>query len=1030
MNYKLLKTYSITDFRGNLWLLVLVIFMTSIASSGLSHAQANLTYEVGNFTENADNTGSVVGNITISLSGETFTNADGTLTEGADYIIINNPIGLIPAMVVAADGMSAVLTFSGNATSHLNTNDIDGLIFTFHDSAFTGGNAGVVANSTKNTTLISVDYNDNPVLTYGKGFDFSNGATKNNPGVNVDSKQKNVQGVTISSNGDKFYVIGGPATPLNKVTQYNLSNPFNITSGVTFEGQLGVGPQDEDPVDLKFSPDGMTLFVLGDFGNRVHQYQLTTPFDVTGTVTHQGSSFNFSAQENFPTGFTFSTDGMKMYIIGRANNDINQYTLHAPFDITQGAVFDGSPFAVGSQTSVPEGLAFNGTGTRMIVADRTKVYQYSLSNPFDITSGVAYENVSHSYPRSNGGVGIGMDMNQDGSRMYTVVGSAGDDFADQHTLTFNNNFTETIMDDGAVIGDLKITITGDTFANQGGVLSPGTHFSFSNLPPGLVASMAVSADGLTATLTLSGNAFNNREIDSVDDLLVTFTNAAFTNSDANQIANAINAGMGSEITFTGETTLAIHSINLEKPEGDFFLANNFSFAVDRIGDLSGTTNVNFMVTGDVDASDFFDSAIPSGTIHFINGQATAVVDLEVSGDHTPESDEAFTVTLSNPTNQASITTATANGTILNDDNTVPILDNPITDLQLVSGFISQTVDLTNVFSDADNHALSYMVSSSNSVVSVEIFESGIRVNEGSEGTATVTVTADDGFGGNVTDEFEVTVTASNTAPVVESPIADETLTTGFETKVLDVGDVFSDTDSDPLTLSVSSDNTAVIAAIVSGTSLTLTEVANGSANVTVTADDGRGGIVSDEFSVSVNATENAAPAVVNTIADQNLSEGFGSTNLDLSGLFADPDGDALTLTASSSNPSIVTAGVSGTSLAIGEVANGSATITVAADDGKEGITMTSFAVTVSGGEVLAIAPEKVVRVYPNPASEFILVETSQDLTVRIYDLSGNLEGEGRSNHRIKISDLAGGVYFILLEDLQGNTTYGRRFIKQ
>jgi hypothetical protein len=59
--------------------------------------------------------------------------------------------------------------------------------------------------------------------------------------------------------------------------------------------------------------------------------------------------------------------------------------------------------------------------------------------------------------------------------------------------------------------------------------------------------------------------------------------------------------------------------------------------------------------------------LPSGTVSFVAGETSKLITVTVQGDTTVESNETFTVSLSNPTNGATLTTATATGTIQNDD---------------------------------------------------------------------------------------------------------------------------------------------------------------------------------------------------------------------------------------------------------------------------------------------------------------------------------------------------------------------------
>ena len=66
-----------------------------------------------------------------------------------------------------------------------------------------------------------------------------------------------------------------------------------------------------------------------------------------------------------------------------------------------------------------------------------------------------------------------------------------------------------------------------------------------------------------------------------------------------------------------------------------------------------------------DASDFIGAT--AGTISFAAGQTQATIDLLVNGDTASESDEAFSVLLSNASSGLTIVKASAAGTVLNDD---------------------------------------------------------------------------------------------------------------------------------------------------------------------------------------------------------------------------------------------------------------------------------------------------------------------------------------------------------------------------
>jgi hypothetical protein len=108
-----------------------------------------------------------------------------------------------------------------------------------------------------------------------------------------------------------------------------------------------------------------------------------------------------------------------------------------------------------------------------------------------------------------------------------------------------------------------------------------------------------------------------------------------------------------------------------KPESDNPNGNPFVFTVTREGNVIGISSVTWSVNNlgvfpKATPDDFVGGVFPSGTVTFADGESTKQIEVLVRGDLITESDERFTVTLSNPVN-AIIDVGSAQGVILNDD---------------------------------------------------------------------------------------------------------------------------------------------------------------------------------------------------------------------------------------------------------------------------------------------------------------------------------------------------------------------------
>jgi len=189
---------------------------------------------------------------------------------------------------------------------------------------------------------------------------------------------------------------------------------------VTFVHSFSVRSQEGWPAGLAFSHDGTKMFHGGNDDDDIHEYTLSTAWDVS-TASYV-DAFSIASQDNEPFGITFNNDGTKMFVAGAKSGDsIYEYTLSTAYDVSTASYVDA--LDVSGQDSRPCGIRFNNDGTKLFMTGFASDYinEYNLSAAYDISTGSYSKRFSVNsqdiYPRD-------VQFNLDGTRMF-VVGGAG-----------------------------------------------------------------------------------------------------------------------------------------------------------------------------------------------------------------------------------------------------------------------------------------------------------------------------------------------------------------------------------------------------------------------------------------------------------------------------------------------------------------------------------------------------------------------------------------------------------------------------
>ena len=231
--------------------------------------------------------------------------------------------------------------------------------------------------SNDGTKLFIVGQQNSRVYEYALSVPFDVTGSTLSTSFSVSSQDGNPRGIAVSNNGEKMFIAGLAS---NRIYEYALSVPFNVTSS-TFSNRSALSTQDSFPTDVTFSNDGRKMFITGFSTNRVYEYALSVPFNVL-SFTPVGF-FGISSQDNSPQGVAFSNNGTEMFVVGDQNNRVYKYALSVPFDVTR-STFTIS-LHVSSHDTSPQGITFSNDGTKMfIIGDQNnRVYEYTLPAPFD-----------------------------------------------------------------------------------------------------------------------------------------------------------------------------------------------------------------------------------------------------------------------------------------------------------------------------------------------------------------------------------------------------------------------------------------------------------------------------------------------------------------------------------------------------------------------------------------------------------------------------------------------------------------------
>ncbi|WP_374943607.1 Calx-beta domain-containing protein [Sphingomonas sp.] len=279
------------------------------------------------------------------------------------------------------------------------------------------------------------------------------------------------------------------------------------------------------------------------------------------------------------------------------------------------------------------------------------------------------------------------NVGTDSGEGFEIAGRAGTDLTGWKLVLYNGGSTAAAAANATVYNTINLTGTFADQANGYGTLN------FTLPVDGLQNG---SPDGF-ALIDAAGNVVQFLSYEGVLTAAAGTPAAGMTSVDVGVVEGTTTpvgtslrlTGTGTtyeDFTWAGSAASSFGAVNQGQTFGSAAAPGSLSIAAASIVEgNSGTTSLVFTVTrsggsdgavtaaydftlGTATADDFASDNAFSGTVSFASGQTTATILAKVQGDTAVEADESFTVTLSGATGGAAIGTASATGTITNDDS--------------------------------------------------------------------------------------------------------------------------------------------------------------------------------------------------------------------------------------------------------------------------------------------------------------------------------------------------------------------------
>ena len=221
-----------------------------------------------------------------------------------------------------------------------------------------------------------------------------------------------IAGVSLKTDETKMYLL----TTSDVIYQYSLT-AGDLSTASYDSKSFNMAGESDIKEDLWISNDGTRLFVCGRSLDTVRSYTMSSAWDIS-TASYDSKSLDVSGKETAPRSLALDPDGNYVYVAGTQNADVHQYTLSTPFDLATASftrTFDTSGESLGQ----PMGMVFKHDGATMLLTDgdNNGIQEYTLSTEWDISTASA----GTKWSRPDTGNPNGWWIAEDGNNVYSAM---------------------------------------------------------------------------------------------------------------------------------------------------------------------------------------------------------------------------------------------------------------------------------------------------------------------------------------------------------------------------------------------------------------------------------------------------------------------------------------------------------------------------------------------------------------------------------------------------------------------------------